>query len=235
MPTLHSNLALILRRLPLFADLSDAQLALIAEDFTEQKHDAGEIIFSEGEPCRELLIVKEGWVKLLKTAANGRQQLISIERFGHSLTEVGVFDDGAYPATAKAGSDTVLLRLEARQFRQVCLDYPEIGLKVIKVLGHRLRRMGALVESLSFSTVRDRLVSHLLDLAEIQGCRTARGVEFALQENNEDLAARLGTVRELVSRNLGRLHNDGLIVLRKRAVTIPDLSRLRQEISPSEQ
>ena len=125
----------------------------------------------------------------------------------------------------------MLLRLEARQFRRICLEYPEIGLKVIKVLGHRLRRMGALVEALSFSTVRDRLVSHLLELAETRGRKTAAGVEVALLENNEDLAARLGTVRELVSRNLGRLHNDGLIVLRKRAVTIPDLSRLRQEIS----
>jgi CRP/FNR family transcriptional regulator len=231
MPAVSSTLIPTLRRLPLFADLSEGQLALIADGFTTQSHDAGVIIFSEGDPCRELLIVKEGWVKLFKTAANGRHQLLSIERSGNSLTEVAVFDDGAYPSTAKAGSATVLLRLEAHQFRKVCLEYPEIALKVIKVLSHRLRRMGALVESLSFSTVRGRLITYLLDMAQTHGQKTAQGVEFALSENNEELAGRFGTVRELVSRNLGRLHNDGLILLRKRAVAIPDLERLRQEIS----
>jgi CRP/FNR family transcriptional regulator len=223
-----------LRRLPLFNDLSEPQLAIIARGILTQSHRTGEIIFSEGEPCRELLIVKEGWVRLLKMAPNGRQQLISIERFGNSLSEIGIFDRGPYPATAKAGTATILLRLEAEQFRKVCLSHPEIGLKVIEVLGHRLRRMGSLVESLSFSTVRGRLIAYLLDRAEAAEHKAGERLEFVLLENNEDLAARLGTVRELVSRNLGRLHNDGLIVLRKRAVMVPDLSRLRQEVCSSE-
>lgn len=223
-----------LRRLPLFSDLSEQQLAVIAQRVVTQSHGAGEVIFSEGDPCRELLIVKDGWVRLLKMAPNGRQQLISIERFGNSLSEVRIFDHGTYPATARAGTATVLLRLEAGQFRRICLSHPEIGLKVIEVLGHRLRRMGSLVESLSFSTVRGRLIAYLIDRAESAVSKAGERVEFALFENNEDLAARLGTVRELVSRNLGRLHNDGLIVLRKRAVVIPDLSRLRNEMSSSE-
>ena len=75
MPSQLSMMVATLRRLPLFADLSEPQLALIAEGVKTQAHRAGEVIFSEGDPCRELLIVKEGWVKLLKTAANGRRQL----------------------------------------------------------------------------------------------------------------------------------------------------------------
>jgi CRP/FNR family transcriptional regulator len=227
MPESISKLVLTLRRLPLFTDLAESELSLIAGYVKLHHYEAGENIFSEGDPCRELLIVKEGSVKMLKTAANGRQQLIGIERPGNSLTEIAVFDGGAYPATARAVLPTILLRLEAEHFRRICLQHPEVSLKVIKVLGHRLRRMGSLVEELSFSTVRGRLITHLVQLAE-QGRRTSAGIEFELTENNEELAARLGTVRELVSRNLGRLHGEGLIEIRRRTVIVTDLDSLKQ-------
>jgi CRP-like cAMP-binding protein len=218
-----------LRRLPLFNDLSEAELALIGERVTIHRYDAGMIVFSEGDACRELWIVKEGTVKTLKTAPSGRQQLIGIERAGNSLSEVAVFDGGCYLATAQTVTSTVLLRLEADHFRRICMQHPEVALKVIKVLRHRLRSMGRLIEDLSFTTVRGRLIAHLILVAEQDGRRTARGVEFELTENNEELAARLGTVRELVSRNLGRLHGEGWIEIRRRTVTIPNLSRLKEE------
>ena len=91
-----------LRRLPLFNDLSDMDLALVAEGVSRLHFDAGRVIFEEGNLCRELLIVEEGEVKLVKSALNGRQQLLSIERKGSSLAEVAVFDGGRYPATAEA-------------------------------------------------------------------------------------------------------------------------------------
>jgi CRP-like cAMP-binding protein len=230
MQTLQSHLVMTLRRLPLFTDLSETELSLIAERVTLKNYEAGVIVFSEGDPCRELLIVKEGSVKVLKTSRAGRQQLITIERAGNSLAEISVFDGGSYPATARTTTPTVLLRLEGEHFRGICLQHPQVALKVIKVLGHRLRRMGSLVEDLSFSTVRGRLVAYLARLAEENGRQTARGVEFALTENNEELAARLGTVRELVSRNVGRLHGEGLIEMRRRLVIIPSLSALKEEI-----
>jgi CRP/FNR family transcriptional regulator len=231
MPALKPKLATTLGRLPLFTDLSEAELALVAERVVRRGYVAGAIIFSEGDVCRELLIVEEGAVKILKTAPNGRQQLMGIERAGNALAEVPVFDQGRYAATAEAVSDTTLLQLDADHFRGICLRHPEVALKVIKVLAHRMRHLDGLVEELSFSTVRDRLVAHLIYLAENGGRSNPRGVEFELTENNEELAARLGTVRELISRNLGRLHGEGLIEIRRRTVTIPNISTLKREIS----
>ena len=175
MDTLKSNLIVTLRRLPLFTDLSEEELALIAGRVTIHRHDAGALIFSEGDPCRELLIVKEGSVRLLKTAPNGRRQLIGIERAGNSLAEVPVFDGGPYPSTAEAIDLTVVLRLEAPDFRRICTQHPAVALKVIKVLGHRLRRMDSLIEDLSFATVRGRLVAYLIHLAQEEGRRTPEG------------------------------------------------------------
>ena len=108
-----------LRRLPLFNELSEAELALIAEGVSRRHFKAGTVIFGEGDVCRELLIVEEGEVKLVKSALNGRQQLLSIERKGGALAEVAVFDGGRYPASAEATSSTTLLRLSADSFRKI--------------------------------------------------------------------------------------------------------------------
>src|SRR5215813_1009675 len=119
-----------LRRLPLFNDLTETELAVIAAGVGRLQFDAGSVIFQEGEICRELLIVEEGEVKLIKSASNGRQQLLSIERKGSSLAEVAVFDGGRYPATAEAASSTSLLRLSSDSFRKLCVSNPEMALKV---------------------------------------------------------------------------------------------------------
>lgn len=172
-------------------------------------------------------------MKLVKSALNGRQQLLSIERKGGALAEVAVFDGGRYPASAEATSSTTLLRLPADRFRKICVSNPEMALKVFKVLARKLRHLVSLVEELSFSTVRARLIAYLVQLAEESGSAAPHGIYFQLNENNEQLATRLGTVRELISRNLGRLHGDKLIEMNKRTVTIPNLSRLRDEIGRS--
>ena len=145
------------------------------------------------------------------------------------MAEVAVFDGGRYPASAEAAIPTTVLRMSADSFLKTCLQNPEMAQKVFKVLGHRLRHLVGLVEQLSFSTVRSRLVAYLVRLAEERGVRTVKGIEFQLAENNEELAARLGTVRELVSRSLGRLHGEGLIQMKKRSVNIPNISVLREE------
>ena len=230
-PRLQTNpLIETLRRVPLFADLSQSELELVAEGATTRHYNGGEIIFSEGEVCSELLIVRDGKVKVLKSAANGRQQLLSIERGGNTLSELSIFDGSPYSATAEAATTTCVLCVQADRFRKICRQSPEVALKVIKVLGFRLRRMAALVEELSFSTVRGRLVAHIVRLTQENGSPSTQGIEIDLLENNEELAARLGTVRELVSRNLGRLHNEGLIEMRRRRIIIPNLASLKREV-----
>jgi CRP-like cAMP-binding protein len=169
-------------------------------------------------------------VKVLKTAPGGRQQLIAMERAGSSLGEVSLFDGGVYSATAVANEPAVLLRIPGEYFRALCSTHPQLAIKIIRVLGSRLRQSRRLIEELSFGTVRDRLIAHLLCEAEARGIQTPQGVRFHRIGNNEELAAQMGTVRELVSRNLGRLHGEGLVIIGPRSVTIPDPQRLRAEL-----
>jgi CRP-like cAMP-binding protein len=97
---------------------------------------------------------------------------------------------------------------------------------VLSVVGSRLRRLIAIVEELAFTTVRQRVIALLIRLAETEGKRTPRGILFSLKSGHQEIAFEIGTVRELVSRNLARLQAEGLIELDGRDVLIRDLRSL---------
>lgn len=165
-----------LRRVPLFADLSETELASIVGHTSTCSYDAGQIVFSEGEKSEDLLIVKEGAVRVVQMAPNGRQQLIAIERPGSSLGEVSLFDGGPYSTTAIAITPLELIRLDGVRFRELCVQQPLVALKVIRVLGYRLRQLRRLIESLSFATVRSRLIAYIVQMAQDQGSPTQAGM-----------------------------------------------------------
>lgn len=215
----------ILSRVPLFADLSEKELCVLAEHTVSHRVTAGEQIFSEGDPCQGFFVVESGEVKIYKTAPSGREQVLTIERAGDSVAELPVFDGGPYPASAIAMSDCVLLFVSKRDFRTLVLEHPEVGLKVLKTVGSRLRRLVGLIEELSFTTIRGRLAMLLVRLVKSEGQSTERGQEVTLPPN-QDLAAQIGTVRELVSRNLSRLQVEGLIRLDGKRMIVPDLEAL---------
>ena len=122
-----------------------------------------------------------------------------------------MFDGGNYPASVVAVEDTVLLLVSKPDFRALCLAHPAVALKVLKVVGGRLRRLVGIIEELSFTTVRQRLGAYLLRIAQSEGKEVAQGIEVMPPANNQELTAPSGTVRELVSRNLSRLEAEGIV------------------------
>jgi CRP/FNR family transcriptional regulator len=144
-----------------------------------------------------------------------------------------VFDGGTYPASAAAVDDARVYFISKQDFHSLCVAHPEVPLKVLKVVGARLRQLVGIIEELSFTTVSSRLISMLLRLAK-SGKQTPEGIAIQLPASNQELAAQIGTVRELVSRNLSRLQADNLIHLEGKTVIIPDLSRLKAQLEDSE-
>lgn len=220
-----------LRRVPLFADLSGVELEFIANRAVPQHCTAGELIFTESEPCQGLFVVQSGQVKIFKTSSGGREQVILMAGQGSTIAELPVFDGGPYPASAAAVSDAALLAVRKDDVRQLCLEHPEVALKLLRVVGARLRRLVAMIEELSFTTVRQRLASLLVHEAESTGRKTTRGVEFNLPWTQQELAAQIGTVRELVSRNFSRFQATGVIHVEGRKVIVPNLEALKDETS----
>jgi CRP/FNR family transcriptional regulator len=222
-----------LKKAPLFADLSDVELTFLGHHAVPRHYRSGELIFSEGDACAGLYVVESGQVKIFKSSASGREQVLAIETPSNTVAELPVFDGGNYPASASAVSDATLLFVSKQDFYSLCISHPNVALKVLRVVGRRLRGLVAIIEELSFTTVRHRLVSLLLRLAR-SGRRVGAGVEVTLPASNQELAAQIGTVRELVSRNLSRLQAEGLIRIDGRSVSIPNVKALQAILHEAE-
>jgi CRP-like cAMP-binding protein len=228
-----SNAMEILRKVAIFADLSESELQFLAERAVPRDFETGDIVFSEGEPCAGLFIVETGALRIFKSSPSGREQVLSVEGPGSSVAELPVFDGGNYPASTSAAVQTRVLFVSKQDFYSLCLVHPKVALKVLKVVGARLRRLVGIIEELSFTTVRSRLVSFLLRIAR-EGKKTARGMEGQLPASNQELASHIGTVRELVSRNLSRLQAEGLIMMEGKTVVVPDVAKLQAELEGSD-
>lgn len=224
-----TNHAQWLAKAPVFAGLAEDELAFIAPRIVSRKYSAGETIFAEGEPCAGFFVVESGNARIFKSSASGREQVLSIDGPGSSIAEIPVFDGGTYPASGAAVDDLTLLFVSKQDFHALCMAYPQVPLKVLRVVGARLRRLVGIIEQLSFTTVRHRLANYLLRLAQKSGKRTPEGLLVSLPITNQELAAQIGTVRELVSRNLSRLQAEGVVKIDGRDILITNLKALELE------
>ena len=224
----------VLRETPLFAKLTPEEMRALRPRVTSRRFERGELLFNEGDPCAGLFLVASGKIRIFKLSAAGREQVLAIEGPGSSFAELPVFDGGNYPASASALEDSEVLFISRKDFQNFCREHPEVALKVIAVVGARLRRLVGIIEQLSFTTVRQRLIALLVQMAAASRTATKDGIQVELTKSHQDLAAELGTVRELVSRNLGRLQAEGFLEVDGRKIVVKDLAGLKREQSPEE-
>jgi len=215
-----------LKRTTLFQELEDDALRSVAERATTRSFRKDEVLFIAGEKALGMYVIVSGSVRAFRESTDGREQVIHVERAGATIAEVPVFDDGNYPSTVAAEEDTDTLFLDKRDVLQLCLQHPEIPLAAVRVLAGRLRRCAELVETLSLKEVGQRVARFLLSEARRQGKKTNRGTIVNLTQTHQQIAARVGTVREVVSRTFSRLQQDGLIIVEDRKLTIPDEAAL---------
>ncbi len=226
MTHLRADLAETLEKTALFSSLSRSELQMLTTRSVLKQFSPEELLFSEGEPCQGLHVIARGSVRIFKTSINGREQVLAVNGPGESVAELPVFDGGPYPASAVAIDHAEVAFISRKDFQAYCLEHPEVALKVLSVVGARLRRLVGIIEELSFTTIRQRLISTLVKLAQSEGRQTERGVEFHLPASHQELANQLGTVRELISRNLMRLQAEGLLDVDARQIVVKDLKGL---------
>jgi CRP/FNR family transcriptional regulator len=209
----------VLAAIPYLRMLPAAELRRVAASAVVRDVRRGARVFEEGAPAEGLFIVIEGRVRLVRRARGGREQVLHSEGPGATLGEVPLLDGGGYVATAVAAEPARLLYLPRAVVLDACRRHPEVALGIIRVLARRVRTFAGLVEQLSFRDVTARTAGLLL--AESGGRTT-----FELTATRDELATRLGTVRELVSRSLARLRRAGVIRVAGRRVTILDARSL---------
>ncbi|MDQ2844333.1 MAG: Crp/Fnr family transcriptional regulator [Acidobacteriota bacterium] len=220
------ELAEVLGKTALLSSLTQPELQTLAARTVRRLFSSGQLLFSEGDPCNGLHIIASGKVRIFKTSVNGREQVLAVNVPGESVAELPVFDGGPFPASGVAIEDSEIAFISRRDFQAYCMEHPEVALKVLVVVGSRLRRLVGIIEELSFTTIRQRLIAALVKLAQSDGTKTERGIEFLLPASHQELASQLGTVRELISRNLMRLHAEGLLDVDARQIVVKDLQGL---------
>lgn len=228
---LNEQVLSTLRSNTLFAAMTEGELAAITARAVLKKLGSGQLLFSEGEPCGGLHIIVAGRVRIFTSSRTGRERVLAIEGPGASVAELPVFDGAPYPASAVTAENSAILFISRNDFRAACLEHPGLALKMLQVVGKRLRRLVGIIEELSFTTLRQRLISWILRETKARGQVTGRSAVIELGVTHQEIASQIGTVRELVSRNMARLQAQGLIESSGSTITIPDLTALETELN----
>ncbi|UCB42923.1 MAG: Crp/Fnr family transcriptional regulator [Dehalococcoidales bacterium] len=208
-----------LESIPYFIGLDSAELSSVGQFFSERKVERGEIIQLEGESARELYFVASGAIKVFKTSAEGKEQILSIIRPGEAFNDIAIFDGEPSPVSAQAMTPVTLYGIGQSELHTLLREYPRLSLNTTSVLAKRTRQLMALVEDLSFRNVISRVARVLLENA---GNGTAPGARLTQQE----MAAMVGSVREVVARSLKALEAEGAIRLERHRIRIMDKEAL---------
>jgi len=212
-----NGIAEILLKSPFFSELGEDELTEVASHVQERTFRRGEVILLEGEAPRAVYFVVHGQVRIYRLSPEGREQVLKRLGPGEAFNFVPVLDGGPNPSSAMAWTDVTVYAIERSRFVQMVRAHPALAMAILTDFAAKLRHMTALVEDLSLRTVGARLAKLLLTQA-------AEEKEVPRRMTQREMAAQLGTVREVVGRALAELEREGLIRMERHRIVIVDRS-----------
>lgn len=225
-----------LRRLPLFARLSEEELGDLAGRIRPRAFRRAEVIFRKDDPGTHLYLVLEGAVKIALPGEFGQEALVAIMRPGDFFGELALFDRSPRSATAVALDDTRAALLAGDDFIAFLERHPSAVRVVLETLARTVRRLSDRVEHLTFLDVPSRVAKYLLDLAQASAMSdgtTKAGAAAPVLElslTQDELAAFVGASRVSVNRVLGDLERREIVSIKRRKISIKDPDRLAKEV-----
>lgn len=203
---------------PFFRCVDRTALEEIACYFRARTYHRGEIILLEGERDCGVYFVQRGVVKILRSSEDGRTQTLAIVGPGQSFNEVPAVDGGPNPASAEAMTECTVYTVPRADFSRLLDRYPQVSRAMLRTFAARLRQLVELASDLTLRTVSQRLAKLLLEQANIAG-----------QLTQHEMAARLGTVREVIGRSLRALSDEGLLRVEGHRIIITDPEGLKRK------
>jgi CRP/FNR family transcriptional regulator len=218
----------ILKRSPLFSGLSESEIDQVEQVGIKKTYERGEIIFAEADEATGFYVNLSGQVKIYKLSIDGREQILHIIHSAEAFAEAALFAGSTYPAFAEALKRTQVLYFPKESFLRLVRGNPQVGLNMIGGLSFWLRRFVDLVEELSLKDVSARFSKYLLDASVRPGSKEAEAIVVELEVTKTELASRLGTISETLSRVLRKLRDRGIIHVEGRRITILDRGALEE-------
>lgn len=216
--TLSSN---CIGNLWVFKDLQPVELSALAERAMRKIHERGEPIFLQGDRADSMFLIKAGRVKLSKTLEDGIEITLDIRKAGDFLGENMLSEEIDYPVTAWCMEKTLICGFSKASFEKIVLDYPNIGLQVIRNLSATIASLTDRVGSLSLPNLEDRLYSVLLNVSREHGVRGSKGYTIQFPLTHEDLSFLAGAHRVSITRAMKSLKDAGKIIQQGRMLTLP--------------
>ncbi len=215
----YSGKAQILRRSFIFSSLNDDELGELANLASERSFMSNEFVFWDGDTPDWFYIVAEGKVKVLKHSSSGREFIIAFFGPGEMFGEVAVFENKPYPASAQAVAQTRVVGIKKEDFLSFLANRPQVALRIINVLGGRLRDAQSRLRDLAGERVEQRLAGVLLMLSAKLG--------LTLPFTRQDIAEMAGTTTETAIRVMSHLKDRGIIRSARGKVIILNEEKLR--------
>ncbi len=209
-----------LKQIPFFWELDDDALLQIAAYGQEINFSPGQIVISEGDPCRAVYFVAKGVMRIRRMSLEGREHVLAYRGPGEPFNLVPALDGGPNPATVDALSAVTLYTIPCQHFRRIMHDHHKAALAVLKYLASEVRRLGDMVEDLALHPVRTRLARFLL--------HHAKSSHPPRRWTQEEIATNIGTVREIVSRTLRTFISEGLVRRERGRIVIVDRKGLER-------
>jgi CRP/FNR family transcriptional regulator, cyclic AMP receptor protein len=210
-----------LQKVPLFSQLSPADLQRVLEVARERTYPKNSVILFEDDPGDALYVVKQGQVKVVLIGEDGREVILSVLGEGDFFGEMALIDDEPRSAHVIAMGDSTLLVLRREDFQGLLMQTPGIALAMLRELTRRLRRVDEKVGSLVLLDVNGRVARLLLDLSDEAG-----GERITRRLTHHTIAQMIGSSRETVSRTMRELVDKGYIEVSRRDIVIRDRSAL---------
>ena len=203
----------ILRGNEYFDDLTEIILKEVADRMHLREYQRGDVLFWEGDPCDGLYIVELGSAKIFRLSPQGRQYIVRILQEGDTFAEVPAFDEGTNPVNVEALETCRVWVINSQKLHELVMAHPAFAQKVLVNFGRMLRGMVRMVSEMAFYQVTHRLARLISELPQEKS---------APHWTQEQLAARLGTVREVVARSLKELERSGAIKMEDRRIQVAD-------------
>ncbi len=218
----------LLRRCPLFAGLKEEDLKRIRAIASLRQIVKKEVLFSDGEEARGFYVILSGRVKLFKLSPEGKEQILHIVSAPDAFAEAALFLEGTYPAFAEAMTDCQLLYFPKRDFIQLIEKNPQLSINMIVTLSHYLKRFASLIEELSLKEVSSRIAKYIIDLLMKSSKEAKSSKEVELDLSKTQLALKLGTISETLSRTLAKMKAKRIIDVKKNKIIILNREALEQ-------
>lgn len=196
----------------LFKELNDEELNKIVDISISRTWLKGNHIFLQDDPIENVYFIHSGKVKIYKSDANGKEQIVAILKKGEMFPHVGFFRKGGYPAYSEVLENSSIVTVPIAQFETVLIHNPELCIKVFKVLGEKIVELQDRLEAQILNNTYEQIIKLLVRLGRKDGMKKEKGVILLKGDfTNKDLANMIGTTRETVSRTLTKMKKDHLL------------------------